>query len=126
MSVAESLASRLLRGPRDRNVVVGPALWHPDGGAYFMAVFGRRGRSLRAECVRPAPGADIEAVRSALLASFAEHPRMVVHDFDDEGESIARCEELWPCSQISTIRRQLEIGKAKVRGALADLTSSPP
>jgi hypothetical protein len=110
----ESMASHLLHGVRGRDVVVGPALWHPVGGAYFIIVTVKS--DVHADLVRPGPdGGDICAARDRVIRSIASRRRFMVHVIEDESEMVARCEELWPGPVTAHIRQNFENERAAIR-----------
>jgi len=104
---ADGMVSHLLQGVRGRDVVVGPALWHPTGGAYFIVVTVKS--EVHADLVRPGPeGGDICEARDGVLRALSFRRRFTVHAIDDESAMIARCEELWPGPVTEQIRRNFE------------------
>ena len=115
---ATALATSVLAAAIDHNVVVGPAIWHPDGGSYFVVARGKRGQSFRVDQVKGTPGVDLCQIREALIAALMIRPPVRVFDIDDESQTIARCEELWPCEQVAAVRRQFEAEKAAIRAAM--------
>ena len=115
---ANVLAANVLAAAKDHNVVVGPAIWHPDGGSYFVVARGKRGQSFQVDQVKGAAGADLCQIREALIAALMMRPPVRVFDINDESATISRCEELWPCEQVAAVRRQFELEKAAIRAAM--------
>lgn len=115
---ATALATSILAAAKDHNVVVGPAIWHPDGGSYFVVARGKRGQSFRVDHVKGAAGVDLCQIREALIAALMTRAPVRVFDIDDESQTISRCEELWPCELVSAVRRQFEMEKAAIRAAM--------
>lgn len=110
-------AAQMLRGRTDRNIVVGPPLWHPEGGAYFIVALSKGGFAF--DQVKVGKGVDICESRDGLLAALRAHPAaVIIHDVDDEMRMVQTCEALWPCAGLVAIRRQIEAQRAVLKHPL--------
>jgi hypothetical protein len=115
---ASGLATSILVAAKDHNVVIGPPIWHPNDGAYFVVARGKRGQSFKVDQVKGGQGVDLCQIREALIAALMVRPPVRVFDIDDESQTISRCEELWPCEQVAAVRRAFEMEKAAIRAAM--------
>lgn len=109
------MAAHLLRGVTDPNIVVGPPLWRPREGEYFVVACSKD--DFHTDVVRAERGArlGIERIRDGFLADLARRPGLIVHALDDEAKTIEACAAFWPCEAVGRIRTQFETERAFAR-----------
>ena len=109
------MASDIARKATDKNIVIGPCLYHPQGGAYFIVARGLRNVALDVDQVKAQPGVDITEVRAKLVTAFKLLGQYKIHDENDEEQSVLKCMELWPCKQLDEMWRHFENQKAALK-----------
>ncbi len=119
MTIARGIVRHLTRRLSDKNVVIGPPLWHPQGGAYFVVAVSRGG--FVSEVVRANRGVDVEELRHGVAAALKRMPGLIVHDLDDELATVQACETLWPCEATRRIANQLATERAFQRHVASGL-----
>lgn len=92
------------------HVVIGPAVFHPEGkakGMYFIIATADHAGQFRCDQIC-APEEDIDELRMSFTLEMARRPPLVIHEMDDELAMARFCEVLWHGERITTMRKAIE------------------
>lgn len=114
-TLARQMARQMVNGITAREIVVGPPLWHVEGGGYFVVAVERAGH-FHCDLVKSANASvDLCEVRERLIGQLGHAEGVRVVEVDDELETARTCEALWPCEATRRIRTRIEMEVAALK-----------
>lgn len=108
------LGDLLLETSGDGVLVVGPPTIRPDIEAWYFTVgpcddeFFRLDRVVTTIAPTVEDYAKALACRDAVAAELAARPGVTVYTADDEHSMLQACERLWPCEEVTVLRKAVE------------------